>query len=188
MAASAGYSSEVPTYEYLDLQLLEHCPRRPRCDSFINLMPESKADLPDVRCSQIEGEMAHVEAVLLEFSYSETYATMLEDALQLPALRVRTKKKKQPAAAVLPVAVRPSKQVGTVSAEERQQKIRRYMEKRQRRTWGKKISYNCRKRVADNRLRVKGRFVTKLQAVSSLGVETVQRLLDCQSTSKESVN
>lgn len=190
MAASTGYSSEALGCDYMDWQLFDHCVRRPRCDSFINLMPESKADLPDVRYTQIEGDMAPGEAVLLELSYpgsdSETYTTPYEDALQLPALRVRTKKKKQPmlSTAMLPAPVQ-SKQVGTLSTEERQQKIKRYLEKRQRRTWTKKISYDCRKRVADNRLRVKGRFVTKLQAVSSLGLETVQRLLDCRETIKQ---
>jgi len=200
MAASAGYSSEVPTYEYLDLQLLEHCPRRPRCDSFINLMPECKNDLPDVSFTQIEGDMDKEEAVLLEFSRtgsdSETYANSLEDGLQLPALRVRTKKKRPSAPVAVTVAVAvelqipmsPAKQVGTLSAEERKRKIERYLEKRKRRSWTKKISYDCRKRVADNRLRVKGRFVTRLQAMSSLGVETVQKLLDSQTQSKGEVN
>ena len=192
MAASTGYNSEMPTYEYLDLQFLDHCPRRPRCDSFVNLMPESKTDLPDVSCRQIEGDMGKEEAVLLDFSLpgsdSETYANSLEDGLQLPALRVRTKKKK----AIVPVQVAveiqlpvsPAKQVGTLSAEERKRKIDRFLEKRKRRTWAKKISYDCRKRVADNRLRVKGRFVTRLQAMSSLGVETVQKLLETQSQGK----
>jgi hypothetical protein len=35
---------------------------------------------------------------------------------------------------------------------------------RKRRIWRKKINYDCRKKVADNRLRVKGKFVTKEQA------------------------
>ena len=42
---------------------------------------------------------------------------------------------------------------------ERQYKIERY--KNKRRNWIRKISYDCRKRVADSRLRVKGRFISK---------------------------
>lgn len=42
---------------------------------------------------------------------------------------------------------------------ERAYKIERY--KNKRRNWIRKISYDCRKRVADSRLRVKGRFISK---------------------------
>jgi len=42
---------------------------------------------------------------------------------------------------------------------ERALKIERY--KRKKRNWQKKISYDCRKRVADTRLRIKGRFISK---------------------------
>jgi len=60
------------------------------------------------------------------------------------------------------------KQIGTLTPEERQQKIERYREKRKRRVWEKKIAYDCRKRVADNRLRIKGRFITKDEAARLL--------------------
>lgn len=54
--------------------------------------------------------------------------------------------------------------IGTVSAIERQKKIERYLEKKKKRTWIKRIHYDCRKKVADNRLRIKGRFVTRNKA------------------------
>jgi hypothetical protein len=40
-------------------------------------------------------------------------------------------------------------------------KIKRYKEKKERRIWTKKIFYDCRKQVADKRLRIKGRFIRK---------------------------
>jgi hypothetical protein len=63
----------------------------------------------------------------------------------------------------------PARLIGSLTPEERYAKVRRYKEKRARRTWSKKINYGCRKRVADNRLRIKGRFVTKEQAKSISG-------------------
>ena len=47
----------------------------------------------------------------------------------------------------------------------------RYCLFRKRRIWKKKINYDCRKKVADNRLRIKGKFVTREQACEMLGVE-----------------
>lgn len=56
------------------------------------------------------------------------------------------------------------KKIGTISIEERKLKVQKFLEKRKRRIFKKRISYACRKRVADSRVRVKGRFVTKEQA------------------------
>ena len=56
------------------------------------------------------------------------------------------------------------KKIGKLSPEERQKKIDRYREKRNLRVWGKRINYNCRKKVADKRVRIKGRFVSKAEA------------------------
>ena len=53
------------------------------------------------------------------------------------------------------------KRIGKITLEERFSKIQRYREKRERRQWDKKISYDCRKQVADNRVRIKGRFIRK---------------------------
>ena len=57
-----------------------------------------------------------------------------------------------------------SRKIGTITVEERREKVRKYLEKRKNRVFKKRISYACRKRVADSRIRVKGRFVTKEQA------------------------
>ncbi|KAM7466399.1 hypothetical protein LguiB_013961 [Lonicera macranthoides] len=48
--------------------------------------------------------------------------------------------------------------VRKLSAEQRKEKIHRYMKKRNERNFSKKIKYACRKTLADSRPRVRGRF------------------------------
>lgn len=58
--------------------------------------------------------------------------------------------------------------LGGLTYAERREKINRYLEKRRRRSFTKKVAYDCRKKVADQRIRVKGRFVTRKQALEIL--------------------
>ena len=51
--------------------------------------------------------------------------------------------------------------IGIYTPAERAAIISRFQSKRTRRVWNKKIRYNCRKSLADRRMRVKGRFVKR---------------------------
>ena len=51
--------------------------------------------------------------------------------------------------------------IGVYSPEERKKRIQRFLDKRKRRIWTKKVKYDVRKNFADSRIRVKGRFVRK---------------------------
>jgi hypothetical protein len=51
--------------------------------------------------------------------------------------------------------------VGAYTKEERQIRIAKFRAKKNRRVWKKQIKYDCRKKLADNRPRIKGRFVTR---------------------------
>ena len=51
--------------------------------------------------------------------------------------------------------------IGVYSPENRRKRIEKFLEKRSRRVWTKKVKYDVRKNFADSRLRVKGRFVKK---------------------------
>ena len=53
--------------------------------------------------------------------------------------------------------------VGIYSPEDRRIRIERFWEKRKCRIWAKKVKYDVRKNFADSRIRVKGRFVKKLE-------------------------
>ena len=54
-----------------------------------------------------------------------------------------------------------AKCIGSYSPEARKKRIERFLEKRKRRVWAKKVDYDVRKNFANSRLRVKGRFVKK---------------------------
>ena len=51
--------------------------------------------------------------------------------------------------------------IGAYTKQERQIIIERFRAKKKRRVWRKQIKYDCRKRLADTRPRVKGRFVSR---------------------------
>lgn len=72
------------------------------------------------------------------------------------------------------VLTRGEERESRVIDEARREKLRRYLEKRAKRCWKKRISYACRRQVAQKRLRIKGRFVTKEQAIATLGVSAVE--------------
>lgn len=42
------------------------------------------------------------------------------------------------------------------------------------RRWRKKVGYDCRKKVADGRLRIKGKFVTREQVCEQLGIKDIE--------------
>ena len=77
-----------------------------------------------------------------------------EPDLELPQIKVETVTK-----------LKITRQVGTLAPDERAKKIQKYLEKKRQRKWHKKIHYSCRKKVADQRVRVKGRFISKQQAM-----------------------
>lgn len=56
--------------------------------------------------------------------------------------------------------------IGIYTKKERSEIIERFREKRRRRVWKKKIRYHCRKNLADKRVRIKGRFVKKIEDVA----------------------
>eukprot|EP00252_Welwitschia_mirabilis_P019733 TRINITY_DN4650_c0_g1_i1.p1 TRINITY_DN4650_c0_g1~~TRINITY_DN4650_c0_g1_i1.p1 ORF type:complete len:392 (+),score=74.19 TRINITY_DN4650_c0_g1_i1:209-1384(+) len=55
--------------------------------------------------------------------------------------------------------------IGHYTVEERKQRIHRYRMKRNERNFNRKIKYACRKSLADNQPRVRGRFAPKTQEV-----------------------
>jgi len=60
--------------------------------------------------------------------------------------------------------------IGPISAADRLARVQRYLQKKRQKTLANKFTYSCRKSVAEKRLRIKGRFVTKEQAFEILGL------------------
>lgn len=58
--------------------------------------------------------------------------------------------------------VQAERKIGSYSPEARKLRIQKFHEKRKNRTWKKSIKYDCRKKLADDRPRIKGRFVRVL--------------------------
>jgi hypothetical protein len=56
-----------------------------------------------------------------------------------------------------------AKKIGSYSPAARKLRIQKFHEKRKNRTWKKSIKYDCRKKLADDRPRIKGRFVRVLE-------------------------
>lgn len=67
--------------------------------------------------------------------------------------------------------------IGPLTEEERLSKVRKYLHKKYNKAFAQKYCYTCRKQVAEKRLRIKGRFVTRDQAFEILGL-TQEMLLD----------
>jgi hypothetical protein len=76
--------------------------------------------------------------------------------------------------------------IGPLTHSERLEKVLRYLHKKLTKSSMKKFCYKCRKQVAEKRLRIKGRFVTRQQAFEILGItydelksnEIIQKLLE----------
>lgn len=76
--------------------------------------------------------------------------------------------------------------IGPLTLSERMEKVMKYLQKKRMKSQMKKFCYKCRKQVAEKRLRIKGRFVTKQQAFDILGMtsdelknnEIIQKLLE----------
>lgn len=65
--------------------------------------------------------------------------------------------------------------VGAYTLEERAALVAKFHSKRGRRIWRKKIKYDCRKKLADKRPRLKGRFVTQ-EELDGLDKETLAKV------------
>mmetsp|Transcript_11638 Transcript_11638/g.18578 ORF Transcript_11638/g.18578 Transcript_11638/m.18578 type:complete len:650 (-) Transcript_11638:2956-4905(-) len=71
-----------------------------------------------------------------------------------------------------------SRMIGGYTLQQRRERITRFLEKRKNRVWMKKVKYGCRKKLADSRPRVKGRFVPRtVQNPGPDGPGSVQKKL-----------
>ncbi|XP_026658722.2 zinc finger protein CONSTANS-LIKE 5 [Phoenix dactylifera] len=76
--------------------------------------------------------------------------------------------------------------IGRYTAEERKERIERYRSKRSQRNFYKKITYECRKTLADSRPRVRGRFArngeTETETEPEVKTDIPENSYDCHSS------
>ena len=146
-------------------QQIENCYTNNRKNSFIDLL--SYGTLIHEPCSM---EMLNLESLSNDlespeikefFMETESINLLLDDFPDIaPSIKHIITRAPRPKINISSHFKVPKNQiVGTLTVQERIKKIERYLEKKKKRTWKKKIHYDCRKKVADNRLRIKGRFV-----------------------------
>ncbi|CAG9323760.1 unnamed protein product [Blepharisma stoltei] len=171
-------------FESMQSELIHHNERKV---SFVDLLSYSYPHHIDMPSIESLPDHFDEQALTQSFSTQDDCEVAINPLIyEVYETQIQKQKKRKPAVSKetivviqRPVELTPDHIIGTITLEERRKKIKKYLEKRQRRTWNKKISYDCRKRVADNRLRIKGRFVTKEQAIAILGIDhpAVQNLL-----------
>jgi CCT motif len=135
----------------------------PSLDQFSDLSPEL-LNFPDLDGMEPSNVYQMLDQTILKYTneFIKYFPNPLESVFSLenliPTEKTKNSYEKHPNQRFLTA---PNAKVGTISIEERRIKVQRFLEKRKRRVYTKKISYLCRKRVADTRERCKGRFVSK---------------------------
>jgi hypothetical protein len=175
-----GLEEEISGYFiYQDLQFdeVDFCNRK---NSFIDLL-SAPIDIPEDNLIHLQIDFMSQDRGLPELSTQPSESEVHE--LYLDELFENSSKKRSENSSKMGLVhcmdKNPLQLIGTLTLKQRKEKIAKYLEKRKKRSWQKKIYYDCRKRVADNRLRVKGRFVTRDQAINILGPdhEAIKHLL-----------
>lgn len=152
-AVEAAFLGE--TLEHLDLS------QRPRAGSFVDLLTEGTQQGQVQSYEELAESRSGESAYLHYLMSSDEVWTYTDGSPMLPSpTTVYEATQSEPSS--------PLKTGGALTHDERHLKIMKYQQKRTRRTWRKRVNYSRRKKVAESRFRIKGRFVTREQAMLSL--------------------
>jgi hypothetical protein len=120
-------------------------------------------------CSLLTSSSAEIRSVGMGRARSKSLV-MPSETFQIPQTRKRSeslslggppRRRARTMSDITPIDFLHAERVGMYSPERRRHVVERFLEKRRRRIWRKRVKYDVRKNFADSRLRVKGRFVRK---------------------------
>jgi len=140
----------------------DHNPRLHRSSHLPLVEEEDEADENEEEALNHQELLRRARSRLLE-DLSQSNLTGEKGVLTLPHSLVKYKE-----------VYNKNGRIGIYTPAERAAIIARFQSKRTRRVWNKKIRYNCRKNLADRRLRVKGRFVKRSQTPATATATTTE--------------
>lgn len=134
--------------------------------SFIDLTARLEG-IPEVNDIQIPNIDSLPLSIEQQFPYMPTLSKEIPSDLRLDEINPRELGIPIVQKQVIFVPVRRPK-VGPLTREERAKKIQKYLEKKKKRTFSRKVAYHSRNIIAQKRVRVRGRFISKLQETQLL--------------------
>ena len=142
-------------------------PGQPKPDDAISasqqlmLPPQAQAPIANITATKPSLHLGFTASSTLPAVTSYTATTTTESSTTTTTVTVAASAATAAAASMAMELLNKDGRIGIYLPEARKARIARFHAKRARRIWRKRIKYDCRKKLADSRPRIKGRFVKR---------------------------